>query len=37
LIPGIGKDFSLCHHVQTGSVAYPLSYPVDAGDKALEA
>jgi len=21
-------DFSLCHHIQTGSVAHPASYPV---------
>jgi hypothetical protein len=26
-----GMDFSICHHIQTGCGAYPLSYPVGTG------
>jgi hypothetical protein len=28
-ILGRGRYFSLCHHIQTSSGAYPASYPVD--------
>jgi len=35
-IPGIGRGFSLCYRIQTGSVAHPASYPMDIGGKATE-
>jgi hypothetical protein len=28
-----GVDFSLCHCMQTGSGAYPVSYPMGTGGK----
>jgi hypothetical protein len=28
LIPDRGRNFSLCHQVQTGSAAYSASYPM---------
>jgi hypothetical protein len=31
-IPGKGKRFSLLHHVQTSSEAYPASYPMGTRD-----
>jgi hypothetical protein len=34
-IPNRDRDFSLLHHVQTGSGAHQTSYPVGTGDLSL--
>jgi hypothetical protein len=33
LISSRGRDFFVCHHMQTGSRAHPTSYPVGTGGK----
>jgi len=31
-VNSLGRGFSLCHHVQTGSGVHPASYPLESGN-----
>jgi hypothetical protein len=35
--PVVARDFSLLHSVETGSMAYPVFYPMGVGDKSVGA